>query len=169
MNDKLHDPHEALRDLFEDHERGQRDSILVVDDDPITGEMVKYILGKTHRSFSVHVAEDPHQAVEKLERDLAQRVALIWTDGNMPGMHGLDFARVIRGSQVNGLYLSERNVQALSRVPIKLVTGDFDPEGHRELVESGVVQHVTNKPFHPSEIAANIRSAAMRMSRHRYP
>jgi len=69
--------------------------ILVVDDEPALRELLKRGLTQLG-NFSVDVASNGSEAIEKIETDLFD---LILTDLKMPEMDGLDLLRTIKGTR----------------------------------------------------------------------
>ena len=69
--------------------------ILVVDDEPALRELLKRGLTQLG-NFSVDVASNGSEAIEKIETDLFD---LILTDLKMPEMDGLDLLRMIKGTR----------------------------------------------------------------------
>jgi DNA-binding NtrC family response regulator len=70
-------------------------NILVVDDEPALRELLKRGLTQ-FGNFSVDVASNGSEAIEKIERDLFD---LVLTDLKMPEMDGLDLLRTIKGTR----------------------------------------------------------------------
>lgn len=70
---------------------GTTPTVLVVEDDPATRRLYKFLLG--NGGYSVVEADDGVVALEQLS---AQRCDLVITDMNMPRMDGMELIRVIR-------------------------------------------------------------------------
>lgn len=101
--------------------------ILVVDDEPLVCECLKYVLGADG-----HEVEKVHSGEEALTKCDCQRFDLILTDQNMPGMNGEELAQRIR----------ERPQPS----PVIMVTA-YPPNG----TPPGVVR-VVLKPFKTAEL-----------------
>jgi len=118
--------------------------ILVVDDEPHIVELVRYNL--THEGFTVDVAYDGHDAIEKARANLPDLVIL---DLMLPYVDGLEVCRHLRGR---------------GPVPILMLTAK-DTEHDRVLgLESGADDYVT-KPFSPRELVARVRAILRRTGR----
>lgn len=164
IDDVNGDPHEALTELHDASEREERDTILVVDDDPDDRLYLRMGLSRTLGRFKIIEARDPEEALAYLRGGVARSIVLICTDGSMPGINGVEFAKLVRGNKVKGNSLPEDQVWPLRRVPIKLITGDPITSEHQAHVASGLLQHVTEKPFSFRDLRENVRSAARRMA-----
>jgi CheY-like chemotaxis protein len=116
--------------------------VLVVDDEPGLRGLTESIL--TRHGYQVVVAADGRQAFQRLREHVPDLIVL---DLNMPGMDGWQF----RAEQQ---VLDDRTLAA---VPVLLLTGEDDPEGHAEsLRAAGVVK----KPFGPDELMRAVSAAA---------
>ena len=74
-----------------------RNSLLVVDDDPEIRNLVKEYL--TLRGYRVRAAQDGKEALALVEQE---RPHLIILDLNMPGMHGVEVLRALRARDFKG-------------------------------------------------------------------
>ena len=83
--------------------------ILVVDDDPFAGEMIKLTLEAL--DYDVLLVEHALAAIEQLQAE--QPIELIISDMNMPMISGIEFFQTLRGQGIV--------------TPFILLTGD-DPE-----------------------------------------
>ncbi|MCI2242354.1 PAS domain-containing hybrid sensor histidine kinase/response regulator [Adlercreutzia faecimuris] len=115
--------------------------LLVVDDDELSREIMKEVLGGA--GFAVEEAADGEAAVAA-----ARASAPGWLDGiimdmRMPRMTGDEAARAIRAS----------GRADLERIPIIALTADAFEEGRRRSREAGMTAHVT-KPFKTAELLA---------------
>ena len=78
-------------------------SVLVVDDDDISVEMVERALGKVTQGFEVIGAEDGQAALDFLRGAGGSAVArpyIILLDLNMPRMNGFEFLEAVRADPV---------------------------------------------------------------------
>ncbi len=76
-------------------------SVLVIDDDDITTEIVERALRKVDGDFSVVPARDGREGLDILQGKSAQTIArpyLILLDLNMPRMNGFEFLEAIRNT-----------------------------------------------------------------------
>jgi two-component system response regulator MprA len=115
--------------------------ILVVDDDPQIRESVKRLL--SYEGYGVSEAADYRQAFDVMERNPPDLVIL---DLMLPGMGGVEIARVIR----------ER-----SDVPILMLTAKDTLEDKVEGLDSGADDYVV-KPFEADELTARVRALMRR-------
>lgn len=79
-------------------------SILVVDDDDVTTEIVERALRKVDGDFAVVPARDGREGLDILRGTTAQKVArpyLILLDLNMPRMNGFEFLEAIRNDPLH--------------------------------------------------------------------
>ena len=117
-------------------------SIVIVDDDPSVGEMLReYLQG---HGYAVRVAADGQAMRAEIERDLPD---LILLDLRLPGEDGLSLAR----------YLRERY-----DVGIVMVTASSDTVDRVVGLELGADDYI-GKPFDPRELLARIKSVLRRL------
>ena len=115
--------------------------ILLVDDDTDLLDVTAYALRR--EGFSVIVATDGLQAIQRLERDEPD---LIVSDVSMP--------------RLNGLALCEQ-IRRTSSIPIILLTGFNNEEQVIQGFKVGADDYVT-KPFSPRQLAMRIRAVLRR-------
>lgn len=116
--------------------------ILVVDDDPKIGRVLKNYL--TDEGFAVSLALNGRE----MWRELAQqKVDLITLDLSLPGADGLSLTRDLRRK---------------SDIPIIMMTGKGDPIDRVAGLEVGADDYIT-KPFHLREVLARIRTVLRRL------
>src|SRR5215469_10481074 len=77
--------------MVADADGGQRERVLLVDDDPAYGEYVRRVLG----SGGYDVVHEPN-AEDALARVHAEQWDLLITDIELPGMNGLDLLERVR-------------------------------------------------------------------------
>lgn len=114
----------------------QRESVLVVDDDPDVREGLQLFLER--EGYAVSTAEDGQEALEMLARS---RPGLILLDLMMPVMSGFDFLQ------------ARAQREELAAIPVVVISAwgwvAADLQG---------VAAVISKPFRPSELIRVVRS-----------
>jgi len=118
-----------------------RRKILVVDDEPKVGDLIRAYLEKD--GYDVLVVADGKSAVEST-RDMKPDLVLL--DLNLPEMDGLQAFRAIR---------------AFSSVPVIMVTARDDEVDKVIGLQLGADDYVT-KPFSPRELAARVGAVLRR-------
>ncbi len=113
--------------------------ILIADDDDLSREILKEILGAV--GFSVDEARDGAEALERASASGESYYDAMLMDMRMPRMSGDEAARAIR----------ETGRDDLCRVPIIALTADAFEEGRKRSHEAGMVAHIT-KPFKKEEL-----------------
>ena len=106
--------------------------VLVVDDDPSVSRLFSRAL--TAKGFSATVANNGHQALERLDELIFD---VIVSDITMPGMTGIQFLKAVRRKDLD--------------IPIILVTGDPQIDSAMEAVEYGAFKYL-KKPVDPTEL-----------------
>ena len=144
----LPQPPEAgdLGDWLE-HFAGQRGasgvSVLIVDDDPLLSEIYAEALGAN--GMTVSVVSNPAEALERVNAVVPD---LILMDIQMPGIDGIELARMIRQSR---RYLS---------VPIVFISGERDAA--RQMEARKFCDDFITKPIEPGRLASLVRMRAER-------
>lgn len=115
--------------------------ILVIDDDPALAEMLTIVL--RNEGFDSTVVGDGTQALTAAREF---RPDLVLLDLMLPGMNGIDVARVLRAD---------------SNVPIVMLTAKADTVDVVLGLESGADDYVI-KPFKPKELVARVRARLRR-------
>lgn len=123
-------------------------TILVVDDDPRTTEIVKAYLKRD--GHAVVVAAD---GLEALSQAREKRLDLIVLDLMLPGINGLGVCRTLRQE---------------SNVPIIMLTARTTDQDKLKGLDCGADDYVT-KPFSPGELAARVRAVLRRLPGERGP
>lgn len=122
---------------------GGSESLLLVDDNPdITRPLARLL---TRLGYTVTVAASGAEALELVEAGAP--VALLLTDYDMPGMHGVALARCLRTLK--------------GRVPVLLLTGvarEAIPESDADLRAAGI-SAVLGKPVEHAHLARALRAA----------
>lgn len=104
--------------------------ILVVDDEPLTLELMKHSLEACGK-FSVTTRTRCHEALKLLTR-FPDSFDIILSDWNVPGLSGLDFLK--------------RAKEITPEVPFIMVTGNSDKTHVVEAISEGISGYVV-KPF----------------------
>ena len=119
-------------------------TILVVEDEPAIQELVSYNLELAgHRALR---ADNAEQALDMVRTELPDLVVLDWM---LPGMSGLEFARVLR---------NDRRTQS---VPLIMLTARADEKDKLSGLETGADDYLT-KPFSPRELNARVKAVLRR-------
>lgn len=144
MNSQPHDPddpdarlQELQTALFEEIKQAR---ILLVDDDPITLEMLKEVF-VSQGYAQVALAEN---GLEALELTLAWRPSLVLLDLSMPKMDGYEYCRRVRA------------LTMFRSMPILVQSGLSDPWQVVAAFEAGATDMV-GKPFNEKEVLARAR------------
>lgn len=111
-------------------------TVLIVEDNPTNGMVLRHLLKKTAAGDAVLI-NDPTQA---LERCRTQQFDLLMVDQLLPGMTGIEFVKRIRA------------VKAFADTPIVMVTSDETISLKQEALDAGVHAFLT-KPVEPLRIS----------------
>jgi two-component system alkaline phosphatase synthesis response regulator PhoP len=123
-------------------------TILVVDDDTKTADLVKLYLERD--GYNVLTAYEGHEAVNKFRESQPNLVVL---DLMLPGLDGMEICRILREE---------------SDVPIIMLTARTRDEDKLDGLDTGADDYVT-KPFSPGELAARVRAIFRRLPSERGP
>ena len=115
--------------------------VLVVDDDPISVELLKHTLTESGHDVVAH--DNGSSAIEYLMSDTTCRMVI--TDWEMPVMDGLELARRIRSS-IPGRY-----------VYVIMLTSREGTQSVVDGLSAGADDFIT-KPFHPAELEVRVNS-----------
>lgn len=119
-------------------------TILVVEDEPAIQELVSYNLELAgHRALR---ADNAEQALDMVRTELPDLVVLDWM---LPGMSGIEFARVLR---------ADRRTQS---VPVIMLTARAEEKDKLSGLETGADDYLT-KPFSPRELNARVKAVLRR-------
>ena len=129
-----------LHELTGDTRRSYR--VLLVDDDQDVLELHQTLL--LAQGFEVHALQEPHELVEVALRFRPEVVVL---DLYMPGVNGMDLARMLRQDE------------AFFQIPVVFLSAERDPQIHHQAIAEGGMDFL-NKPVVPEEIAAVLASRA---------
>ncbi|TMC47561.1 MAG: response regulator transcription factor [Chloroflexi bacterium] len=128
---------------------GSGGRILVVDDDPIVGDVLsRYLI---REGYNTEVAADAEQALEACERSLPDLVVL---DLMLPRIDGVE---------------AFRRIQARGPVPVIMLTAKGEETDRVVGLELGADDYIV-KPFSPREVVARVRAVLRRAAdgeRHR--
>lgn len=116
-----------------------KDTVLVVDDEPIYVEVLKSFLAPDYNVISATCAS---QALAILERTVPDLVLL---DVVMPGMGGYELCRILKLAP------------STAHIPVIFVTVLGDIEGETRGFDAGAIDYVT-KPFNPVVVRARVRN-----------
>ena len=122
--------------------------ILVVDDEPLTLELIQYSLEACGK-FSVTTRPRCHEALKLLTR-FPDSFDIILSDWNVPGLSGLDFLRCVK--------------QIAPELPFIMVTGNSDKAQVIEAIAEGINGYVV-KPFRQQSLLEQVGDV---WCRHRY-
>lgn len=121
-------------------EWGDRDrrSILVIEDDADQGQLMQTLLNRN--GFEAHIVTSGHAAMESLDGWMPD---VILADLNLPGMDGIETARLIRSNK------------RLASVPIIMMSSDSDEETVVRALSRGVDEFI-GKPVRTGELTVRI-------------
>ncbi|MDJ0848641.1 MAG: EAL domain-containing protein [Myxococcota bacterium] len=122
-------------------ERRKSATIVMVDDEPTTLDVVEMLLRDEGYERIVPVT-DSTQALGVIERE---RPDVLLLDLMMPEVGGLDILRAMRASE------------ALERIPVVILTSSSDPEAKLEALGLGATDFL-GKPVDPSELILRLRN-----------
>ena len=118
----------------------ERSTILLVDDDPISLELLAGILGDAHHCPR---AESGEEALAKLAGEELPDLVLL--DLNLPDMNGFELCRRIKGDD------------RLSSIPIIFITATGSAENEVRGLNLGAVDFLT-KPFSAAVVQARVKT-----------
>jgi len=118
---------------------GESGNLLIVDDTPVSAEILSQVLRKAN--YSVRVARDGLSALKVVAEDPPE---LILLDVIMPGMDGFETCKRIKANPEH------------QEIPIIFITGSDDVDSRVSGLEAGAVDYIT-KPFEYSEVISRIQ------------
>ncbi|MEE4310578.1 MAG: response regulator [candidate division KSB1 bacterium] len=121
--------------------------IMIVEDDPDICEILKYNLEQ--EDFSVELHQDGKEAMDDVFKSPPD---LILLDLMLPGMNGLEIARIVR---------KEKETRS---IPIIMITARSEEMDILQGLEQGADDYVT-KPFRPREVIARVKALLRRKLR----
>ncbi|MDW7667173.1 MAG: phosphate regulon transcriptional regulator PhoB [Nitrosomonadaceae bacterium] len=119
-------------------------TILVVEDEPAIQELISYSLQQA--GYVVFCAEDAEQAMSVVNEALPALMLLDWM---LPGMSGVEFARVLR------------RAARTKTIPIIMLIARAEESDKIAGLEIGADDYIT-KPFSPRELIARIKAVLRR-------
>lgn len=120
--------------------RGNGETVLVVDDEPLLLETTQLILEAN--GYSVLTAHDGHRALALFEGVEGAAVDLVFTDITMPEMGGVELIRAMR--------------ERLPEIPVLVASGHLHDARNKELAALGV-REVLQKPCEATEILKAVK------------
>lgn len=134
----------ALKALY--HPDTNRTLALLVDDCPNMRGFARVVISKALPHLQIIEADHPVAAIEQLSREgIAEALAFVWSDKDMPKMNGVQFGEVLSGQEVQGHKLNANHGEAIKVVPKLMMTGSYDPHLAKNLVADGLFHHVGEK------------------------
>ena len=121
--------------------------IMIVEDDPDICEILHYNLKQ--EGFDVLIFHDGKQALESITKNLPD---LLLLDLMLPGMNGLEIARIIRKDE------------QIQNIPIIMITARSEEMDILQGLEMGADDYIT-KPFRPREVIARVNALLRRHHR----
>lgn len=113
------------------------EKILVVDDEPLNRCLLQHML---HNRYSIDVAEDGKQAIEKARHSVPD---LILLDLKLPDINGFDVCRVLK------------NDPDTREIPVIFITVTSDSASESRAFHAGAVDFIA-KPFSPAVVRSRI-------------
>lgn len=127
--------------LSEEFDKLKESTIMMVDDEPLTMEVVKVFLEDAgYRNFIL--VEDSVQAMTELER---HRPDVLLLDVVMPKVSGFDILRQLRATS------------EFAHLPVIILTSSSDAETKLQALDIGATDFLA-KPVDPSELALRVRN-----------
>lgn len=127
--------------LGDDFKQLQHAKIMMVDDEPLTMEVVQMLLEDAgYREF--HLVDDSTRAMAELE---AHRPDVLLLDVMMPEISGFDILKMLR-----------RNTE-FGHLPVIILTSSTDAETKLTALDLGATDFLS-KPVDPSELALRVRN-----------
>ena len=115
-------------------------SVLVVDDEPMTRDLIRLMLQRA--GFQVREAEDGEDALRRLEIDGVPDIFIL--DVMMPNMDGLTLCRKLRENA------------ATAETPVIMLSAKTAQSAVNDGLEAGANKYLT-KPIARAELIANLR------------
>ena len=141
--------------------------VLCVDDEPMMRKLLSSMIPCFLPYFKVEEADCPDNAIEQISGELAGRIALIFSDVQMPGgKTGMDFALALREENADPDLRKD-----MENVPFVISSGDadyadpgcIDGKVMQDLIDEGIVDVFVAKPLFPEDIQKSIKTAIDRV------
>ena len=139
----MNDYHNSVHILSGSPARGQRQTILFVDDDDAHLKHLTEVLRMT--GYSVASFHDAPAALLSIREDVG--FDLVITDFRMPGMNGLEFIEALRPLRPD--------------VPVIMLTAQGDIDSYFKAFQLGIFEYI-NKPVDNGELLRIIKVALSR-------
>lgn len=145
----------------------ERNVVLCVDDEPVIRKFLSRVISRFLPDFKVEEADCPDNAIEQISGELAGRVALIFSDVQMPGgKTGMDFANALKGENADPDLRKD-----MENVPFVISSGDAyyaDPSCEdgkimQALIDEGIADVFISKPLFPEDLQKSIKTAIDRV------
>lgn len=114
---------------------------LIVDDSSVMRKIIERALRQA--CVAVDAVYEASNGTEGLEVLKGQKVDIIFSDINMPGMDGLDFVRQLRAQNL------------AAGVPVVMITTESSAEHVKQAIEAGARGYI-RKPFTPAQIKERV-------------
>lgn len=119
-------------------------TVLIIEDEIAIRDMVQFALESA--DFEVIGVENAQMAEQQIAHQIPDIILLDWM---LPGMNGIDFAKILKQKQQT------------KDVPIIMLTAKAKEENKIKGLETGADDYVT-KPFSPRELIARIKTVLRR-------
>ena len=116
----------------------KKPEVVIIDDDEMVNEVLKFILDDEYRVYNYYTAEDA------LQSDVIMQADVIVTDVNLPGINGLEFIQKVH--EIN------------ESIPIIIITAYNDIEIAISALKAGAFDFIL-KPFKNDQIALAVKRA----------
>ncbi len=127
------------------------DTILLIDDDPATNFLNKFLIEKEGVAKNVVCIQSAEEALEFIEESISkghQHPEMIFLDINMPGMDGWEFLEA---------YAKMTEEKEVSKIVVMLTTS-LDPNDRKKAAALKYVNDFLNKPLTREKIQKIIAS-----------
>jgi PAS domain S-box/PAS domain S-box/PAS domain S-box/PAS domain S-box len=124
----------------ESFEIGGTETILLVEDEKLLLEMVRFLLES--KGYKVFVAQDGAEAIEVYKKH-RQEIALVFTDMDLPMMTGIEEFKKLKEIDPS--------------VKVILASGFFEPDVKAEILKTGA-KGILKKPYMSDEILRTLRN-----------
>lgn len=145
----------------------ERNVVLCVDDEPMIRKILLKVIPYFLAGFEAKGAVSPDHAISQISGELAGRVALIFSDVQMPGgKSGMDLVKALRGKDADPDLKKD-----MENVPFVISSGDAyyaDPSCEdgkimQALIDEGIADVFISKPLFPEDLQKSIKTAIDRV------